>query len=219
MANARFSRKPKKYQFSLGKITILKNFAKIFFCYFRAFSVQKTYQKPFQNEVRTMKKSMSKTCWFLTSIFGGSGLDFGGSWASKSAALLAAPGVLDPTAFYACINILLGNALVGVRPAKIEVKTWPCWGHVGAMLAHFSLLGASRTHFSHLAALVVALYCFFDTLERSGGDIGALEAPFSRLLEAPRTYFSRLLCACVLALPKCSECNKTTVSLGRNTLR
>ena len=32
---------------------------------------------------------------------------FGGSWASKSAALLAAPGVLDPTAFYACINILL----------------------------------------------------------------------------------------------------------------
>ena len=26
---------------------------------------------------------------------------------AKSAALLAAPGVLDPTAFYACINILL----------------------------------------------------------------------------------------------------------------
>ena len=26
---------------------------------------------------------------------------------AKSAALLAAPGVLEPTAFYACINILL----------------------------------------------------------------------------------------------------------------
>ena len=31
-----------------------------------------------------------------------SGLQVG----AKSAALLAAPGVLDPTAFYACINIL-----------------------------------------------------------------------------------------------------------------
>ena len=35
------------------------------------------------------------------------GIDFGRSWASKSAALLAAPGVLKPTAFFACINILL----------------------------------------------------------------------------------------------------------------
>ena len=34
-----------------------------------AFSVQKTSQKPFQNEVRTLPKSMSKTCCFLTSIF------------------------------------------------------------------------------------------------------------------------------------------------------
>ena len=72
-----------------------------------AFSVQKTYQKPFQNEVRTLPKSMPKTCCFSTSIFSGFGLNFGGSWASKSAALLAAPGVLEPTAFYACINILL----------------------------------------------------------------------------------------------------------------
>ena len=47
------------------------------------FSVQKTYQKPFQNEVRTLQKSMPKTCCFLTSVFSGFGLDFGGSWASK----------------------------------------------------------------------------------------------------------------------------------------
>ena len=52
-------------------------------CNFHVFSIQKTYQKPFQNEVRTMKKSMSKTCCFLTSIFGGSGFDFGESWASN----------------------------------------------------------------------------------------------------------------------------------------
>ena len=43
----------------------------------------------------------------IFAIFSSSDLDFGASWVSKSAALLAAPGVLDPTAFYACINILL----------------------------------------------------------------------------------------------------------------
>ena len=46
-------------------------------------SVPKTYQKPFQNEVRTLLKSMPKTCCFLTSFFSGSGLDFGKFWASK----------------------------------------------------------------------------------------------------------------------------------------
>ena len=46
-------------------------------------NIEKTYQKPFQNEVRTMKKSMPKTCCFLTSIFWGSGLDLGASWASN----------------------------------------------------------------------------------------------------------------------------------------
>ena len=49
----------------------------------RAFSVQKTYRKPFQNDVRTLPKSMPKTCCFSTSIFSGFGLNFGGSWASK----------------------------------------------------------------------------------------------------------------------------------------
>ena len=47
------------------------------------FFLQKTSQKPFQNEVRTLPKSMPKTCCFLTSIFSGFGSDFGGSWASK----------------------------------------------------------------------------------------------------------------------------------------
>ena len=47
------------------------------------FSVQKTYQKPFQNQVRALPKSMPKTCCFLTSIFSGVGLDFGRSWGSK----------------------------------------------------------------------------------------------------------------------------------------
>ena len=48
------------------------------------FSVQKTYQKPFQNEVRALLKSIAKTCCFSTSIFSGFGLDFGASWDFKS---------------------------------------------------------------------------------------------------------------------------------------
>ena len=81
---------------------------------------------------------MSKTCWFSASLFSGFGLDFGASWASKSAALLAAPGVLNPTAFYACINILH----VLTRGGQDRPKTRGVLGHVGAMLAHFSLLAA-----------------------------------------------------------------------------
>ena len=56
---------------------------------------------------------------------------------AKSAALLAAPGVLKPTAFYACINILFG--CTKGRPRS--PKTQEILGSVGLMLAHFSLLG------------------------------------------------------------------------------
>ena len=51
--------------------------------FLHALLVQKTYQKPFQNDVRTLPKSMLKMCCFLTSIFSGFGLDFGESWASN----------------------------------------------------------------------------------------------------------------------------------------
>ena len=47
------------------------------------FSVRKTYRKPFQNEARTLKKSMPKTYWFFTSIFSRLGLELGASWASN----------------------------------------------------------------------------------------------------------------------------------------
>ena len=41
------------------------------FCDFRAFFLPKIIQKPFQNEVRTLQKSMLKTHCFLTSLFFG----------------------------------------------------------------------------------------------------------------------------------------------------
>ena len=89
---------------------------------------------------------MPKTCCFSTSIFSGFGLDFKRSWASKSAALLAAPGVLDPTAFYACINILhfLTRGGQGVpRPSHTEVETPLCW-----------LIFRPRTSFFHFFAKI-----------------------------------------------------------------
>ena len=52
-------------------------------CFLHGFGIQKTYQKPLKNDVRTLTKSIPKTCCFSTSIFSGFGLDFGGSWASK----------------------------------------------------------------------------------------------------------------------------------------
>ena len=72
-------------------------------------------------------------------------IDFFGFWprfrrvlglqdGAKSAALLAAPGVLNPTAFYACINILLCMLKGRPAPPKTESKPpacramlGPCW--------------------------------------------------------------------------------------------
>ena len=107
-----------------------------------ASSIQKTYRKPFQNDLRTLPKLMLKTCCFPTSVFQGFGFDFGASWVSKSTALLAAPGVLNPTAFHACINILLLNALGEANGAKNGAQTWANSVYVGTMLAYFS-------HFLH----------------------------------------------------------------------
>ena len=47
-------------------------------------------------------------------------------WASKSAALLAAPGVLKPTAFFACINILL--FLIPLKAPKGGHRRLPHFG-------------------------------------------------------------------------------------------
>ena len=69
--------------FPIGKSLISRFSIKSCFHKFNIFLVQKTYQKPLQNDVRTLQKSMSQTCCFSTSIFSGFGLDFGASWASN----------------------------------------------------------------------------------------------------------------------------------------
>ena len=57
--------------------------------------------------IQHRRKIDARNVLFFNIDFLGFGLDFGASWASKSAALFAAPGVLNPTAFYVCIDILL----------------------------------------------------------------------------------------------------------------
>ena len=89
---------------------------------------------------------------------------------------------------------------------------------LGAMLALFSLLGASCSHFVPLAAFVAALGRFWCVLGRSGLDFGGSREGPGMVLERPSTYFSKLLRACALAVSACSECNKTTVLLDRNTV-
>ena len=73
----------KNVHFTLVKSLFSRFSLKSCFYISHVFSIQKTYQKPFQDDVRTYQKTTSKTCCFFTSIFSGLGLDFGGSWSSK----------------------------------------------------------------------------------------------------------------------------------------
>ena len=69
--------------FPLGKSMFFRFSRKACLCGFRVFFLPKIIPKPFQNEVRTLQKSMLKITRFSTSIFWDFGLDLGGSWASK----------------------------------------------------------------------------------------------------------------------------------------
>ena len=91
----------------------------------------------------------------------------------RSAALLAAPGVLDPTAFYACINILLLIALGEAKRFQNRVQKWPCWHYVGTFfalgrlfLALGRLLRVCWAFFAHVGR-------FFRVLGRSRSGFGA----------------------------------------------
>ena len=91
-------------------------------------------------------------------------------------------------------------------------------GQVGSsslMLAHFSLLGAS-------GAPVLAFVTFRCHTRPVLARLGALRARFWRVpggsgegFKAPGPYFPAFLHACALAWSKCSECDKTTVLVGR----
>ena len=69
--------------FPWGKPLFLRFSRKSCFCNLHAFCIQKSSQKPLQNEARRVNKSMPKTCCFSTSIFSRFGLHFGRIGAPK----------------------------------------------------------------------------------------------------------------------------------------
>ena len=106
---------------------------------------------------------MLKKCCFSTSIFSRFGLDFGPCWAFKSAALLAAPGVLKPTAFMLaltdCFSFLRGGQsgpnsrvnLAVVSTSWLIFHYWPVfdlpWVCLSAFWSFFSRLGTLQPRF------------------------------------------------------------------------
>ena len=114
-------------------------------------------------------------------------IDFLGFWprfgkvsASKSAALLAAPGVLNPTAFLLVKHTafaFLGGAERRSRQAKILA----CWGHVGTFFALGRLFFALGWFLSASCTFLARVGRFFRALDRSGLDFGWSEASFGAL--------------------------------------
>ena len=115
---------------------------------------------------------MLKTCCYSTSIFSSSDLDFGASWASKSAALLAAPGVLEPTAFMlaltGCFSFLRGGVRFQNRSQNLRMLG-PCW-HIFRSWASFFRSWLVLESFLCFLAHVGR---FFRTLGRPGLDFGS----------------------------------------------
>ena len=153
---------------------------------------------------------MLKTCRFSTSIFWGSGLDFGASWASKSAALLAAPGVLKPTAFLLALTYCFPCLRRGEGIPKWRSEPPP----VGPMLHYvgtFFVLGRLFLALGRLVRVCKAFFThvrlFFRVLGRSGSDFRASGGN----LEGPKLFFSVFCRARKSAMGKNCASAKTIV--------
>ena len=103
---------------------------------------------------------------------------------SKSAALLAAPGVLDPTTFLSCINLL--HFLTGGWAVTFQGGFWE--GRE-VMLAHFSLLGVFFSLLACSCILLGTFWPFLGVLERFGLDFGGFWGGSGMVLELPGLVF------------------------------
>ena len=124
-----------------------------------------------------------------------------------SAALLAAPGVLNPFALYTCLEYCLDFLRGGQDAPKWRSKP----PHVGSMLALFSLLGA---FFSFLDASYALFGHFWPILDVFFGFLVALDSilqALGQVLEPSNLHFSIFLGVSQHKSQKCSSCNKTTV--------
>ena len=137
----------------------------------------------------------------------------------KSAALLAAPGVLNPTALYACINILhfLSRGDHGKEPAGQNLS---CWGHVGTFFAlgalFFALgrfLGASLTFFAHLGRFFRVWGCswlvFSSPRERWGSIFEVKALTFSMFFRCARVRCASCVEHGLLQAPPCKSPQNT----------
>ena len=109
----------------------------------------------------------------------------------KSVALLAAPGVSDPAAFDACIN-MLHFLTRGGQTLQNPVGSGLCWGHVG-------LIFGSGTPFfrcwplpMHFLNTLGPSWSFFDFLVALDSILQAL----GQFLEPSKLHFSMFLGAC-----------------------
>ena len=123
-------------------------FESLFECILIPKNLPKTIPKRRPNPLKIDVKNMS----FFNIVFFGFRPRFwkvlGLQDGAKSAALLAAPGVLNPTALYACLNILLFLPQGRPRSPKTQPhggRNSACWGHVGVMLAHFAVSSRPST--------------------------------------------------------------------------
>ena len=91
----------------------------------------------------------------------------------------------------------------------------PCWHYVGSLFA----LGRTLAAFFATCCVLLPLLAAFGASRHAPGSIfegfGALQGEFCSLLRCFLNFYA----GCALALSQCSECNKTTVLMDRNTIR
>ena len=117
---------------------------------------KKTYQKPFQNDVWTLKKSMPKTCCFSTSFFSGFGIDFGGSWASKME-----PSWLKIAIFLMGDWLFLPSEVEGLEKSRLGALRTRFWSLRASILEALGLdFGRFVEFWDRLFGKKVARKCF-----------------------------------------------------------
>ena len=114
---------------------------------------------------------------------------------AKSGALLAAPGVLDPTDFMLALTYCF-SLLGGAASIKMTAKTSTCWGYVGTFFALERLFFALGRLFCICGRSWLVLALFLTSWSALGS-----------ILEAPKPYFSMFFRTMAFVLPsKCMNC-------------
>ena len=117
--------------------------------------------------------------------------------------------MLNPTAFFAGINILHFLTLGEARTSKIQAKTSECWGHVGTFFALGRVFFALGRFLGTFSVLSGHLGRFLGVLELPGIDFLGVRGSLCEVLEAPGTHFSKFFRTSALGLRKRFDPYKT----------